>query len=244
MSAQDTNIFQRLRAAIPTIREIELRIKEAPKEFPVGTLLPDIWTDPKTGIEYKMPHRVVSYITVRLTDGRKGAGAVLCRVNTLPECREFDKESPYFAESSLWKYLNLDMEDGYLAGCSSELLNVMTEVKSGESFWGDSRIVCGKVFVPCCNELGLRDGYLDSDRRQCSWAYYKFAPSTMTRWCTECKERIFYDPAGGLRNVWTRTRYADSVRTVVPNGFSLPYHPSVRRSILPFSVVVGADVEA
>lgn len=232
-------------AVVDVFQQLRIKIAQGKVrwEFPVGTLLPDIWTDPETGIQYRMPHRVMSHQIVQLADGRKTLGTILCRANTLPKERKFGEEDHTFAGSSLWKYLNLDTTDGYLAGCSKELRDAMAEVEIGDSCGADSYRARCKVFVPTLDEVGVTyNGVIyGSEIDHYGWQYFHRTPM---HWGEKCERRVFRDLKGRpqfvmLRSISRRT----SVGCMDIEGGVRDANRREMLAVLPVSVVVGADVE-
>ena len=73
---------------------LQTDVEAAKARFPVGTKIPDTWTDPEVGTVYQMPFIVAHYGDCELLDGTTKKGAYLIRENVLPFSLQFDaKES-------------------------------------------------------------------------------------------------------------------------------------------------------
>lgn len=178
-------IFQDLQRAV--------RAGNASSQFPVGTIIPDIWTDNAAGIAYLIPHIVVDYREVTLAGHTKRLGATLLRQNALPVKFRFDKDTSIFAESELRYRLNDDTE-GYAAGCSANLLEVVSNVIID----GDTQV---RFFLPLPEELHF-DPYNNPKLKYLVWEYFRDAPASIGE---PSHKRIFFDPSGTAQDCWLRS---------------------------------------
>ncbi len=179
------HIFQNLQHAV--------RTGTARSQFPIGTIIPDIWTDNAAGIVYLMPHIVVDYREARLPNLEKHLGAFLLRQNALPVKFRFDKDTNIFAESELRRWLNDDPE-GYAAGCSANLLEVASNIITGSG-------TLVRFFPPSLEELHL-DPHDNPELENLVWEYFRDTPTSIEG---PCLKRIFLDPLGVAQCCWLRS---------------------------------------
>lgn len=234
------NIFHQLQNALDdgTYRE----------KFPVGTILPDIWTDLTTGTTYDMPLRIVHYGEVTLTSGKKCLGATLQRVHASPNRIVFGRESkdfPYgnsrYNISDANVYLNMDDESSYLSGCSADLRNSVAEVVlSVPAPNGSVDRVNSKFFLPSPEELhydieNLGQAQIDL----LAWEYFRDTPTDMD---TPCKKRIFRTPNGSAQFCLLRSAYRGYVHFAcgsATNGSASRLNADGAYSCAPVCVIIG-----
>lgn len=179
-----------------------VRAGTASSQFPVGTIIPDIWTDNAAGITYSMPHIVVDYREARLPNLEKHLGAFLLRQNALPVKFRFDKDTNIFAESELRRWLNDDPE-GYAAGCSVNLLEVVSSVIID----GDTQV---RFFPPLPEELHF-DICNNPKLKYLVWEYFRDTPTSIWE---PCSKRVLCDPSGTAQTCWLRSAYRGYVNFV------------------------------
>lgn len=208
-----------------------MRVGVAEVYFPVGTVVPDTWTNTKSATIYQAPWIVVDYRMVRLaTSKTRTLGAVLLRRQASPYKLPFfrSKEiTSVIAEFSLRDWLN--DEGGYMAGCSSDLLKVVSEVLI------DQRTPV-MFFLPSLEDLHLSpEPNLNIDRL--AWEYFRDTPTAIN---DECEKRIFLDLEGRVRSFWLRSfghnnDYVWSVRVI--DGGAKELLPFLERAFVPACVI-------
>ncbi len=207
------NWFLGLRAAV--------RDGSARQRFPVGTVLPDHWTDIKTNETFDMPWRIVDYRDIRATpDGELRPAAILLRVNTVAREIAFDlNERCIYDGSSICTYMATDYEQGCSAGIR----------EAASSIWLPEEGVVANFFLPSPEELHS-DVRGASRLEELTWEYFCDAPTHRG-----CEKRTFCDVLTGhrARNVWLRSRYAAfSVCGVRTDGYVSTAGPFNAYSVL------------
>lgn len=228
-----------------------VREGEAEKEFPVGMLIADTWTDTMTGVIYAAPLRVVDYRKVELASGDLKPAAVLLRTMTTPFRVCFDQVDARhcygynrLSASDMLLWLNSDArrgnwwyaqhdEDvepdfarekgGYLAGCSLELQEVLSEIVLRIPVEEALPQVCDKVvckvFLPKPEDLNI--DLTGSNLPRCSGAWRYFL-DTPTHPDTPCSKRVCLDDEGEAQRYWTLwTRpniYHNHLWMIAPDG--------------------------
>lgn len=220
------SIFRQLQNAIDngTYRE----------RFPVGTILPDTWTDADSGVIYDMPLRIVDYREVTLANGKSTIGAILLRVNASPNSITFAPETPIYSRSYARAYLNTTYRDG----CSAELLDVIVATSQENIYEGEKDISQGWMFLPTPEELHVNlEEHSDAEVDLLAWEYFRDTPTNPIE---DCEKRVFRDPNGSAQGVWLRSRYSSSyVCCVNPNGYVGSYYPSNSGGVLAACIIVG-----
>lgn len=204
------NIFQKLQLAIYEGTHSV--------DFPVGTILPDVWTHLKTGRRYFMPHILVDYRMVDLPEGVTVLGAVLLRQNATPVEIIFSEKDNNFEGSIAEFWLN---SGEYFQGCSDGLREAATEIilEQGQIWQKITPRVKTRFFLPTLENLFCAFGFLGEKKeeilaRNLAWAYFKNAHTNVYR---PCAQRIFYDPNGNPRRYWVnsvldnRTRFYGAI---------------------------------
>lgn len=205
------------------------------EKFPVGTILPDTWTDPETKGIYYMPLRIVDYRKVALPGGRKALGATLLRVNASPNDIVFDPYNNRFNHSQAKWHL----DGNYLTGCSAELRAAMATVVVDVTYGDACDQACCQAFLPSPEELhvDVDKGYLEGALDHYSWEYFLDTPTDRHE---PCEKRVFRTPNGKSKCVWTRSRdTSDTVCLMTTNGNIYGEYPSRSYSILPACVITG-----
>ena len=171
----------------------------AQKEFPIGTIIPDIWTEFRTKIAYPMPLIVVGYRKIKLANLKERFGAILLRQKASPYKAGFGNNSGFRnSVHRLWH--NHASAGDYISGCSADLLRVVAEV-----------IVAGtsvKFFPPSLEELHL-DPYNNPQLEELVWEYFRDTPTDPRE---PCPRRVFLDPWGSARTCWLRDCSAELYR--------------------------------
>lgn len=191
LQPDDSKIAQISNYGVLQYLRSKLRAGRAP--FRVGTIIPDLWTDPETGIIYSMPLILVDYRKVRLVDGNERFGAILLRQNASLASVCFDqKASTEFNHSDLKHWLN---RGDYFEGCSSVLREVTAEIML------DREPV--KFFPPSLEELHL-DPYDNPELEDLVWEYFRDTPTDYT---CPCPKRVFRNYFGTAQLCWLRSAY-------------------------------------
>lgn len=239
MSADELHdsVFQRLQATLDdgTYRE----------KFPVGTILPDAWTDVVTGKTYDMPLRVVHYGEVATVyPSYKTLGATLLRCLATPREMVFSKPSiefPFgsnrYASSDVDAYLRGD----YMWGCSHSLRRALIpNVYNIPDYESHNEIPIKGFFLPSREQLHIcTNDAIDVD--QVAWEYFLDTPTAPL---TGCKKRTFVTPDGHAQYVWLRSYYASSfVHYLRPNGSVNIGYPSDSCGVLPACIVIGQQAQ-
>lgn len=227
----ETGIFQQLQDAIADGRHREL--------FPVGTLLPDTWTNLETSALCDMPLRIVDYRKIKLASGEETLGATLLRQHATPNLVAFCKSSlayPFgsneYFESDVRAYLDTE----YYKGCSAALLSSLANIRLDDK--ADARF-----FLPSLEALHFDDVYLRSHttyKNKPAWEYFQDTPSDPAMICSK---RAICDPDGNKRQYLTRTRHNGSAECVyivtVDGGAHSLNLASYVHPIAPACVIVG-----
>lgn len=228
-----SDTFHQLQAAV--------RSGTASKLFPVGTLIPDVWTSPKTGETYHMPLIVVHYGKVRrASDGVCVPGAILLRQNSVPDSDSFAFHIPGEERKILAKvtyelsdlHYHLNSPHDYLTGCSSALRSVMTEIMLQHSVFlpGPARareerefeVYC---FVPSLENLGCNP-YRHPDFASVVWQYFRDTPEAFV---ARCPKRCFNYPLSldgrdeTAASCWLQSEFRDAINyawIAGPDGLS------------------------
>lgn len=156
--------------------------------FPIGTIIPDVWIHPKTGVPYAMPLIVVHY---------DKSGVFLLRQNALPVQKEYVMTTNYhYRESIIDEYLN--DPNGYVGGCSAELLEVVSPVQIRDDPYGPMTTT---FFLPSPSNLGIHIPNGSPTPQESVWEYFKDCTDDPNRGCAK---RDFQDPMGRKRYCWLR----------------------------------------
>ncbi len=188
------------------------------EKFPIGTPIPDVWTDPTTSIIYPMVRIIVDYRTVELAGREHRLGAILLSQTVVPpdDITFDDRGSIIFAKSTLRMWLNGDDPDCYLAGCNPELLDTVAEVMI------DGALV--KFFPPSLEELHL-DPHKNPKLENLTWEYFR---DMSTDYHQPCSKRIFRAPLSAMpMHVWLRSAlrgYSDLVWGADTDGSAYYYY--------------------
>lgn len=225
------SIFRQLQNAIDdgTYRE----------QFPVGTILPDTWTDTDSGIIYDMPLRIVDYREVTLANGKSTVGAILLRVNASPNSITFASATSIYSRSYARAYLNAAYRDG----CSAELLDVIVATSQESIYEGEKDVSQGWMFLPTPEELHVNlEEHSDAEVDDLlAWEYFRDTPTNPIE---DCEKRGFRDPNGSAQSVWLRSRYNSRfVRYMGPTGLVGLDDPSYDRGVLAACIIVGRKVQ-
>lgn len=229
------NIFSQLQTAIDdgTYRE----------KFPVGSILPDTWTDVTTGKTYEMPLRIVHYGEVATVNPpHKAIAAALLRCQATPcevvfsnPSAEFPYGSSRYAASDIDSYLRGD----YLRGCSPGLQKAfIANAYHIPDYASQSEIAVKGFFLPCLEELHVcTNDAIDVD--QAAWEYFLDTPSD---WTEPCRKRVFLDPSGTAQRCWLRSARRGSayrVWTANTDGSANYYSAYNTYACAPACVIVG-----
>lgn len=238
----------------------------AREKFPVGTIFADTWTDTRNGIVYDMPLRLVHYGAINTRAGSPRFGATLQRIHATPLEVVFDGEDPdfphgsnclYLSEivqwlnsdqpaTSWWKALHSDdvpseftrTHDGYLRGCSAELMSCVTEnVEVGQLIETGIHSMPCRFFLPSAENLHISTGS-EEDIENEAWEYYRDTPTDSRR---PCPKRAFTNPSGSAQYCWTRSADrspASAVWYVYADGSVGNYYANSAFACAPACVVV------
>ncbi len=178
-----------------------LRNRTARAEFPVGTIIPDVWKNPRSGEIYFMPLMIVDYRKFQTVQYGERFGAVLLRRIALPVLLTFDKEGQNdFGKSDLMDWLNPDSKDwlnvkgDYAKGCSNNLLRATVDVQI-------DNLSSVRFFPPSAEEIHLNPNRR-LDLENLVWEYFRDTP---TRHNAYCPKRAFLDPHGTAISWWLRS---------------------------------------
>lgn len=217
-------------------RELQLAVRagRVGSEFPIGTRIPDTWTDTINGVAYQMPLIVVDYRLVETMEGDFRTAAILMREHASPVMLQFDQAEQRgatdmrtlhgynrFAQSALLQYLNSDMKkgcwweaqslcdqpaadvftkDGYLCGCSPELLEVVKPIRLKIPYQRYIDHINARFFIPSGANLGVSDEHFDGKAELKVWEYFR---DCLRNAYGRCEERVFRSPKDGLpRAFW------------------------------------------
>ncbi len=172
-----------------------IRRGDAWERVPVGTIIPDTWTDIKTGKIYDMPLRIVHYGGRTVNDGEYRNTATLLRQYVLPQERIFDGKNTDYCITWIRDYL----EGDYAQGCSKALSRVAVP---GNITVNDGSLQA-KFFLPAPEELGVIIPGLNDGTWHPKWEYFRDTPESQDGYC---EKRIFTTPDGSKRRVWLRSR--------------------------------------
>lgn len=191
-AAAEKDIFRRLQAAV--------RDGTAREKFPVGTIIPDTWTDVEKSVTYSMPLIVVDYRKWHMANGGLCMGATLLRQNALPW------EAPFYGQRGLLGYAesvpHTVLNDRHLEGCSKGLKTVIAEV----TLFDPEGKILASAFVPSMDELHVSPHFFRGPEEMQTWEYFWHTP---TDWTASCEERARRDPSGKARSCWTRSYKGD-----------------------------------
>lgn len=235
---------EQIETAPPSVfAQIKQALKDgsAATKFPVGMEIKDEWHDTADGKTYNMPLIVVHYGDVKLEDGTIKQGAYLMRKQALPFAVQYDAKTNRYVHSGIHKYLNANADknvwwnssydgdtaptiastkDGYLKGCSDDLLAVLATVKVDTaidtvSSGGVTDSVSAKFFLPSREQLHAIPGAANAapaGTEGDAWDYFKSAaaPSDSDR-----TVRAFKDANNEPRRCWIRS----AVRNTTKNAF-------------------------
>lgn len=170
---------------------------------------------------------------VQLTvDKERVLGAILLRKQASPYALPFFREQGGDFSSRAPKYFSLkdwlNDENGYVAGCSSDLLKVVSEVIVDQ--------MPAAFFLPSLEELHLSPGF-NPNLERLTWEYFRDTPTGVN---DECEKRIFVDLEGEARSFWLRSlgRNKDCVWYVrVFDGGAEERLSSLERAFVPACVV-------
>lgn len=208
------NLFRQLQLAV--------RSGTAAEEFPVGTEIPDVWTDVESGTTYYAPLIVVDYRELKTSLTQTRFCATLLRKYLTPNAVPFDISGydPEYVDSwihtlfnptqrgeSRWKPL-------YVRGCSQELIEVVSPViiYTYECDRGIkrylSRCLVDNFFIPDEIQLNFsHEQYAPKDEISHTWQYfqderpYEFQTQLSREWY---QRRVFCDCAGQPHDYWLR----------------------------------------
>lgn len=192
-----------------------LRSENAPIFFPVGTTIPDTWTDVYTNHTHQAPFVIVSYQKLDLPSGKTCFGAILLRKYTSPFRVKYGDSR--LRHSALLEWANSDNcinqigRHGYLTGCSTELLQITTPVILKPDTQKDVNDAF-RFFPPSLGELDLAEPGIRS--REKPWNYFK----------NPQHRPIFKDLTGQAQDCWLRSTKrggATHVWTVSPHGSAI-----------------------
>ncbi len=200
------SIFQRLHEA--------LKWGKAHYEFPVGTEIPDIWTDRATGAFYHAPLIIVDYRNVQTRQNENDVGAVLLRKFTSPCKLPFTKAGmpDCYDDSYVDRYLNPSekihhrLESDYLDGCSEGLNEFLTPVAIETTEYPNddgqpqTHTHFAHFFLPSTTELSLFGRAPEAEEIEQIWEYFICGPHSLE----VCMKRIFCDPTGHPQDCWLR----------------------------------------
>lgn len=107
--------------------ELKESLKGNPQnDFPLGTEIPDIWTD-EFGAMHNNPFIVMQYREQLFADGRTRFGVELSRKYVDSQKRQFSAlHSNHYITSDIAQYLSTQ-SGGYISGCSSALVDVLAD---------------------------------------------------------------------------------------------------------------------
>lgn len=185
------------------------------REFPIGTEIPDVWTNPKSRNYYDDPLIIVHYDLFRC-EGQESLtqGAVLLRKHAfLPvwPCFSHERMDEY-VDSFVRHWLNDDdftLDEsvlGYIAGCSAELLGLISSVQLfTDELRSDSTLSehYDRFFLPSYQNLGM----LSADGKLATgviWGYFLDTPADGNQ---VCEKRTFLDQSGNAQDCRLRDRY-------------------------------------
>ncbi len=217
----NSQYFQKLQEA--------LRYHCARTEFPVGTIIPDFWTDHNNWKVYSMPHIIVDYRKFQTVQYGERFGAVLLRRNAMPCTVVFSKTGrSVFTDSDLRKWLNVGGD--YAKGCSNSLICATADVVVDD--------LSLRFFPPSAEEVHLNPNQR-LDLENLVWEYFRDTP---TEACEHCPKRIFLDPSGVAISCWLRSAnrtYAFNVRCISSSGSLGNYSAYSISHVVPACVVIA-----
>lgn len=219
--------------------QLAVRAGKVGSEFPIGTRIPDTWTDTINRITYQMPLIVVDYRLVETMEGDLRAAAILMREHASPVALQFDQAEQRgatdartlhgynrFAQSALLQYLNSNKKkglwweaqspcdqpaadvftkDGYLCGCSPELLEVVKPIRLKIPYRRYIDNINVRFFIPSGANLGVSDENFDGKAKLAVWKYFQ---DCLRSGHGRCEERVFRSPNDGIpREFWLSDAY-------------------------------------
>ncbi len=238
---------EQIETAPPSVfAQIKQALKDgnAATKFPVGTEIKDEWHDTADGKTYSIPLIIVHYGDVTLDDGTIKQGAYLMRKHALPFAVQYDANINRYMHSGVHKWLNAKAEknawwnssydgdtaptiastkDGYLKGCSDDLLAVLATVKVDTatdtvSSGGVTDSVNAKFFLPSREQLHAIPGATNAapaGTEGDAWDYFKSeaAPSDSYR-----DVRAFKNTNNEPCRCWLRSAARNTTNSVFTTG--------------------------
>ena len=217
--------FRNLQQYLPERPSKLLRLKEAlseghmstvAKEFPIGTIIPDIWKNVQTNAMYSIPHIIVDYGNYKSPEKDElRQGAILLRQYLLPVEVPFSSDLDEYKTSHIHRWLNGQASvpslpsslppcepapkeyPSYSAGCSPELLQVVSPISQVTREYRDGKPVLthydSRFFLPSRHNLNLADpdGELNIGE---VWSYFAYNATRDPR--QACPGRVFCGVTG------------------------------------------------
>lgn len=243
------------------------------EHFPIGTIIPDTWTDTTINERYDMPFVVASYRKFEGVDDLvTRLGVVLLRQIATPFLVQFDapevdrnlRDSRHLYGYNRYWYSNIrqwlnsrdaagswwrkqhdcdappeiaQSKDGYLRGCTEELLKVVTpvilQVPHTDNIWrGTPDLIGASFFLPSVGELGF--SFIDNGF-DAPWRYFGPHDDELNQ-----SRRFFRDPSGVVQTCLTRSAYhntTDGVFVATTDGFVSYSHACTTGACAPACVI-------
>lgn len=209
------------------LRQLQLAVRDgtAAEKFPVGTEIYDVWRDAKSCMSYDAPLIVVDYRDLKTSSTRIQPCATLLRKYLAPitTCFDVSGGNPQYCETEIDGFLGhpqRHQEEMYVAGCSQELLKVISPViiYTYEVDGDDRQCLVGhrvdKFFIPGEVELNFAaEQYSASGEVSHTWEYFRgarpyyFQGDLVKEWR---EKRTFCDNNGTPQSFWLRDHYPRS----------------------------------
>ncbi len=214
-------------------RQLQLAVRNgtAVEKFPIGTEIPDVWTDVKSGTIYDAPLIVVDYRELKTSLTQTQFCATLLRKYLAPDAVPFDISSydPEYADSWINTRFNPTQRGEsrwaplYVRGCSRELMEVISPViiytyerDRGVKQHYLSRYLVDNFFIPDEIQLNFsREPYDAKGEISHTWQYfqdelpYEFQTQPWREWH---QKRVFCDHTGQPHDYWLRDHARHTLR--------------------------------